>query len=148
MGEITAYREHASQIAALCNAMRKLPEQLELVNQDLFCPGVYIRLLEMPAGSTVVSKIHKTEHFAIALSGKAMVVYADRKEIVEGPKIMVTKPGTQRALHILEDATWLTIHATEETDVDVIEEKIIAKDFNDPVLVEYFDKQGLLTHEE
>lgn len=149
MGEIALYRQHADKIARLMASMQKEPDQVELDAQHLFCPGVYMRVLHMPAGSTVVSKIHKTEHFAIALTGKAQVVYADEKVIVEAPHIMVTKPGTQRALYILEDATWLTIHPTEETDVDTIEQNIIAKDFNDPDLLEYFGEEtGLITHEE
>jgi hypothetical protein len=53
---------------------------------------------------------------------------------------MRTLPGTKRALYIHEDATWVTFHPTPETDLEKIETQLIAKDFDDPVLVDYRNK--------
>lgn len=103
--------------------------------EHLFAPGVYMRVLEMKAGAAIVSKIHKTEHFCIALTGRALVRVGDELEEIVAPRIMRTMPGTQRSLVILESAVWLTIHPTDETDVAAIEQQIIARTHNDPVLV-------------
>lgn len=102
----------------------------------LFAPGIYVRVLHMAAGSVIVSKVHATEHFCLALSGRARVRVGDSVEVVAGPKLMRTMPGTQRALYIEEDAIWITFHPTEETDLDAIERQIIAESFDDPRLVE------------
>ena len=112
-------------------------EQIHIEPEHLFAPGLYVRVLNMPAGSVIVSKIHKTEHFCLALTGRAVVVVGDTKETIVGPRLMKTMPGTQRALYIEEDAVWITFHPTPKTDVDEIEMDIIAKDWNDPILLEY-----------
>lgn len=130
-------------VEKLAASMRDLPPENEFATdpEHLFAPGVYMRVLHMPAGSVIVSKIHKTEHFCIALSGLALVRLAGGKlEEIRGPRIMRTRPGTQRALVIAEDAVWLTIHPTEKTDVEEIENLLIAKTHDDPVLVALRDQ--------
>ncbi|MFO7306892.1 MAG: hypothetical protein DIU63_09655 [Proteobacteria bacterium] len=128
-----------SQIDALADAMRDLPEELRLDLEPihLFAPGIYVRVLRMPAGSVIVSKIHKTEHFCLALTGRATVVVNGEREEVCAPRLMRTLPGTQRALYIHEDAVWITFHPTQQTDLDAIERELIAESYDDPALVEY-----------
>lgn len=124
-------------VEKLAESMRGLPPENDFANEPehLFAPGVYMRVLHMPAGSVIVSKIHKTEHFCIALSGLALVRIGDGLEEIRGPRLMKTYAGTQRALVIVEDAVWLTIHPTDETDVGKLETLLIAKTHDDPVLV-------------
>lgn len=124
---------------ALAAAIASLPDavQLELEPEHLFAPGLYVRILHMPAGSVIVSKIHKTEHFCLAVDGRVTVVIGEAREEVVGPRLMRTLPGTQRALYVHEPATWITFHPidTAETgDVDAIEQRIIARDWDDPEL--------------
>ncbi len=107
----------------------------------LFAPGIYVRVLEMKAGTCVVSKIHKTEHFVVVLKGHCTVTKQDgTTEEIIAPRIFKTHPGTQRALYIHEDCTWATFHPTDKTDVEEITKDVIAEDWNDPLL-------PLLTHD-
>jgi hypothetical protein len=130
-------------VQKLAAAMRELPDrQINPEPEHLFAPGMYVRVLHMPAGSVIVSKIHKTEHFCLAVNGRALVRVGEGIEEVVGPKLMRTLPGTQRALCILEDATWITFHPTEETNLEAIEEQIIAKSHDDPVLLAYRNLLG------
>lgn len=126
-------------ITGLMQVMQGMQQEhgLQIEPTHLFAPGMYVRVLHMPKDSTIVSKIHKTEHFCLALTGRALVVSGNKREEIVGPRLMRTMPGTQRALHILEDATWITFHPTSETSVEQIEADIVAKDFNDPVLLAY-----------
>jgi hypothetical protein len=128
-----AVRQFDSRIADLADAMHAM-EQLEIEPIHLFAPGIYVRVLNMPAGSCIVSKIHKSEHFCLALKGRATVVIGEEREEIKAPKVMRTLPGTQRALYIHEDATWITFHPTEKTDVEAIERDLIAESFDDPEL--------------
>jgi 5-deoxy-D-glucuronate isomerase len=117
--------------------MHALPpeRQLDAEPIHLFAPGIYVRVLHMPTGSAIVSKIHKTEHFCLAVNGRATVRVGDHVEEVIGPRLMRTMPGTQRALYIHEAATWITFHPTDETDVAAIEQQIIAPTRDDPALL-------------
>ena len=136
--------ELRDKLSQLERAMFDLPDQMELPTEHFFAPGVYCRVLHMPAGAVVSGKIHKTEHFAVVLKGKLTVVTDEGgKSYVEAPMLMVTKPGTKRVAYVHEDATWATFHPTEETDLEKIEEDIIAKGFDDPDLIEYFKVKEL-----
>jgi hypothetical protein len=43
------------------------------------------------------------------------------KRDVFAPQVFVTPAGVQRAIYAHTEVEWLTVHACEETDVDVIE---------------------------
>ena len=82
----------------------------------------------MPAGTMIVSKIHKTAHPFAVLTGCA-VVWDERHGLqkLSAGHVGITLPGTRRILYIREDCRWITFHATPETDVSVIEEQIIER---------------------
>lgn len=97
-----------------------------------FADGLYAREIHLKAGTVFASKIHKYTHFLFVLSGRCQVVdeHYGAQEIV-GPAMIKTLPLTKRAVRVLEDSVWITVHATDETDVDEIEKQIIAPDFGD-----------------
>jgi hypothetical protein len=85
----------------------------------------------MPAGKLIISKIHKRDHPYFILKGKVTIVTEDGPILVIAPFYGMTKAGTKRALYIHEDCIWVTVHKTDETDIDKIENEIIAKSFED-----------------
>lgn len=102
--------------------------------QHTFAPDVYMRTIMIPKGATVVGKIHKHAHGNILSQGTvAVMTEAGGMEILTGPLTMVSEPGTKRALYALTDLVWTTIHPnpTNTTDLEVIEDFTIAKDFQD-----------------
>jgi hypothetical protein len=103
-------------------------EQVDCPLRHYFAPGVYIREIFMPAGSFVIGKIHKTEHFNVVLKGKFSIVSEDRTETFEGPYTFVSKAGVQKALYIHEDTVWQTIHLTTERDLDSLEAQLVEPD--------------------
>lgn len=98
--------------------------------QHVFAPGVYARTITIPAGTVIVGKIHKHSHINILSKGKVTVVteYAGR-ETLEGPITMVSSPGTKRAVYAHTDVVWTTIHLTDKTDLNEIEDHVIAKTY-------------------
>lgn len=108
-------------------AMREYPV-LECPLQHVFTPGLYTRIIMMPADTLVASKIHKTEHPFFILKGMAWVKVneGDWKKI-EAPYAGITLPGTRRVLYIEEECIWATSHvlAKEGETVEEIEERII-----------------------
>jgi len=99
-----------------------------------FGDGLYIRKIFMPAGQLMVTKIHKKKHPFFVLKGECDVVSENGTQKVKGPYNGITLPGTQRLIYVREDTIWITVHATDKTDLKEIEEEVIAKDFSDPLL--------------
>ncbi len=105
---------------------------------EVHCPlvhsygeGCYIRQIFMPKGTLIVSKIHKKTHPYFVMTGRASVATEDGVEVIQAPYQGMTQAGTKRALYIHEDMIWMTVHVTDETDLDKIEAEIIAKDFDE-----------------
>ena len=96
-----------------------------------FADGLYIREITMPKGMLVMSKIHKTTHPYFIMRGDVSVMSESGMTRITAPFHGITKAGTQRLLYMHEETVWMTVHATDETDLDKIEDHLIAKDYND-----------------
>ncbi|MBT7172642.1 MAG: hypothetical protein HN905_03205 [Candidatus Marinimicrobia bacterium] len=109
-------------------------EELDKYNplKHTFANGYYIREINTPAGQILITKIHKEEHPFFLMKGECSILTEDGPKRIKAPYYDITKPGTKRIIYIHSDVTWVTVHATDLKDIDKIEEKIIAKDFNDP----------------
>jgi quercetin dioxygenase-like cupin family protein len=84
--------------------------------------------LYRPKDTLIVGKVHKREHFYIVVSGEVTVLSDGIRERVKAPKIFVSKPGTKRAVYAHEDSLCITVHRTNETDLDKIEAELIEPD--------------------
>jgi quercetin dioxygenase-like cupin family protein len=137
--------QERSNIMALEDAMKQLegydPEGKETCRiTHHFAPGVYARAMFMPAGALVTGKIHLTEHLSIMARGKMSVYNGGESVDFVAGDIILSKPGSKRAGYAHEDSVWITIHATDMTDPEKIEDEIIVETF------EEFDM--MLEHEE
>jgi hypothetical protein len=124
MNEIVATLD---QIKRLQEAAAKMP-QATLFTEHFFIPGVYVRWLFRPADTLIVGKVHKKEHIYVVCSGEVTVIGEGYKERIIGPRVMVSRPGTKRAVYSHTEATCMTIHRTDETDLDKIEAELIEPD--------------------
>lgn len=88
-------------------------------------PGMYVREAFAPAGSILTSKIHKTEHPFVMLKGEQSILENDGTWTrVKAPCWGITKAGSRRVVLVHEDTIMQSFHATEETDLDKIEEML------------------------
>lgn len=95
-----------------------------------FAEGCYVREIFIPAGSMLVGKIHKHAHPNFLMQGKVIVVTEQGgRAYLEAPLSMISHAGTKRAIYALTDTIWITVHVTQETDLDKIEDYVIAKDY-------------------
>lgn len=114
-------------IDALQSAAAKLP-QIELETKHYFADGMYCRELFRPADTLIIGKVHRAEHLYIIASGTVTIAGDGYRETVTGPKVFVSKPGTKRAVYAHTDATTMTVHRTNETDLERIEAELIEED--------------------
>lgn len=92
-----------------------------------FGPGVYIREVLLPAGAYIVGHRHKTPHLNIMLTGRLGLLNDDGSEtILEAPQTFVAQPG-RKVAYIYEDVIWQNVHATNETDVEKLEDMFLDK---------------------
>ena len=113
-------REAVEQIE---DAMQGMPPAF-LPIKHYFANGMYAREMTVPAGAIVTGAIHKTTHFCILSQGRVHVMSEDGIEELVAPAIIISQPGTKRAIHALEDTVWTNIHATNETDLDKLVEEL------------------------
>ena len=103
-------------------------EHLPLIHT--FAEGCYVREIFIPAGSFLTGKIHKHAHPNFLMQGKVIVVTEQGgRAYLEAPLSMISHAGTKRAIYALTDTIWITVHVTQETDLDKIEDYVIAKDY-------------------
>lgn len=137
MKDLTEQKRLAERngIHALESVMMDMPEEekfdLDELTDHFFAPGVYARMFFIEKGSVVVGKIHKTEHLNIICKGRCSVSTEDGPMVLEGPCVVTSRPGVKKAVYALEDTTWITIHVTDETNLEKIEDVVIAKDYDE-----------------
>ena len=93
--------------------------------------GCYVRELSAPAGIVAVTKIHKKEHPFFLMKGDVTVVTKEGFQRITAPYYGMTPAGTQRVVYTHTETQWVTVHATELTDLQEIEDEIIAKNFEE-----------------
>jgi hypothetical protein len=125
-----------SKILALEAAMMAMPEhQIEIKTTHHFAPGVYMREIFIPKGTTLTGKIHKTEHLNILSQGELSVWTEDGVKRLTASTVIKSQPGIKRVGFAHEDCVWITVHHNldESRDVDLIEERLIAKTFEEAI---------------
>lgn len=85
----------------------------------VFTPGLYTRIIRMPAGTKLTSKIHLFEHPYIIAAGVVRVWTLEGGWVtLQAPFVGVTLPATRRLLHIIEDTIWITSHVNPDNETD------------------------------
>lgn len=98
--------------------------QVHLEVKHHFSLGIYARELYIPKNSVIVGKLHKYPQLNILVKGH-LLLESDGE--VKAPFIVSSPGGVQRTAYALEDSIWITVHGTDETDIDKIEQHFIAQ---------------------
>jgi len=120
--EISDLKQHMLRSVASGDLIRVDPPV-----ENYHTPELYARRIHsIPAGTTIVTKVHKSEHISVALQGHCTVVDQDgNKTEVIAPAVFVTKPGTYRAIYAHDEVSWLTVHACKAQDMQTIEDELV-----------------------
>lgn len=115
------------QILKLQTEMSVMP-QVELKTDHYFSNGMYCRKLTRPAGTLIVGKIHKKDHFFLCAMGEIIAWTENGMKKLSPGDIIESKPGTKRVTFALSDAIGITVHKTDKTNLDEIEAELIEPD--------------------
>lgn len=90
-----------------------------------FANGLYARTMTIPAGGFLTGKTHTSEHLCI-VCGDITVWTAggERLRIIGAPRILVSLPGAKRVGYAHAETTFITVHATTETDIASLEAEL------------------------
>lgn len=105
--------------------------QVELKVEHNFSLGIYARTLYIPKGAVVVGKLHKYPQLNILAKGDISVSVDDEVKRIQAVQVISSPAGVKRIAYTHEDTVWITVHATEETNLNLIEDHFIAQSEQD-----------------
>ena len=99
LAQILGGIQNKSYIDTVRDVQQQIQDNAELIDVPVehhFAPGVYMRQMNAKAGTLVVSKMHRTEHMNILLSGSLTVATENGIELLKAPVVLKSMPGTKR----------------------------------------------------
>ena len=98
-----------------------------------FADGIYIRQMDMQAGSVVIGAIHNHLHVWFLLTGSLAVVTEDTTEEFISPCYVLATPGSKRVIYALEDSIFVNVHKNPDNikDIKKLEDEIVSLTFED-----------------
>jgi len=131
--------EHAEVGASLALGAQLVKEpQAKCPVIERWAPGVYLREIEMPFGTFILGKRHKTEHFNIMLTGSIRYIDENGKPAtLHAPQVFVSGAGVLKMFVVLQTCRWQTIHANPDDcrDTATLEDRLIDRNTTEAVLL-------------
>lgn len=116
-------------IARLQAAMAELPQlDLEKHTKHFWANGMYLRTLFCPAGTAIVGKVHRQEHFFILAQGEMTIASEHGTERVAAPRVWVSAPGIKRCGWAHVDCLVINVHRTAERNLELLELELTEPD--------------------
>lgn len=98
---------------------------IDLQVQHHFSDGLYAKQMVLLKNHFAITHAHKYDHLSILASGKVVVEVDGVRGEYTAPACINIRAGQKHTIVSLEDAVWFCVHATEETDADLIDEVLI-----------------------
>ena len=108
----------------------KMP-QVELPIEHYQIDGVYARSMFIPAGTILTGKIHNFESIAILAKGRIRITNGTESYIISEGHIMVDKPGVKRLGYAETDVIFITVHRTDNIEIEAIEKELVSATFEE-----------------
>ena len=144
MGDLETTNKFRERVALIEAKMRRtLPGVLTGKDTEKVCPvehrfehGHYTRVARCIGGVLAVTKTHLVAHPFFFAEGECSILTEDGVVRMVAPCWGITKAGTKRVVYMHTDTVMVTVHETEQTDIDKAELEIFAEDFSDSAIVE------------
>jgi|TARA_R110000823_G_C15583893_1_gene463387 hypothetical protein len=93
-----------------------------------FADQLYIRRMDMVAGSIVAGAIHNHKHVWFLLTGKLSIYSNDKLEDYIAPCYVISEPGTKRLIYAHEPSVFVNVHKnpSNTTDIKELEKEIVS----------------------
>lgn len=105
-----------------------------------FADQLYIRRMDMVAGSVVVGAIHNHKHVWFLLTGKLSIYSNNKLEDYVAPCYVISEPGTKRLIYAHEQSIFVNVHKNPSNtkNIEELEKEIVS--FNEEEFKNYKNK--------
>ena len=134
---LRTYLERFNEGGKLAELMLKTNVTNHLVN------GLYVRELRIPAGSVIISRVHKRPLVNIISKGHVIVIDSNGHNEYTAPCTFISQAGTQRFVHAPVESVWNTAHLTDVTNPDELVDDLTSDNYE-----EFVSYSNQLTHQE
>ena len=123
MSELIPSASHRAKVDQVERALMNVP-QVDCPVRHYFAPGMYAREITIPAGTTLIGAVHKTDNLVVLSAGRLRLATEAGPIEIAAPYTMLCKAGSKNAAVALETAIWTNFlpNPTNETDLDVLVE--------------------------
>lgn len=91
-----------------------------------FVGGLYAKETHIPAGTKLTQHVHAFDHLSALMQGCVIVSVDGKRTLHDAPMLMTIKAGKAHEVTAVTDVVWACLHATSETDPDVVDGALIA----------------------
>ena len=130
------------KLFAIEEGMKGLP-QVELNHKHYFSKGLYGREMTMPKGTMAIGRLHRFSQINIISKGDVSILTENGWKRFQAPCTFESPAGVKRAAYTHEETVWTCLIATDETDLDNIEDKMTVGSYQ-----EYIELKETLLIEE
>ena len=92
---------------------------------------VYAKQYTLAAGASIVQHRHSFDHLSILASGKVMIHVDGETTELEGPACITIQAQKHHAIKALTDTVWFCVHAFDDHDLTIEEDRQEAQDAAD-----------------
>lgn len=89
-----------------------------------FGAGVYAKETRLHKNEVFTQHKHKHDHISILASGCVAVEVDGQTEIYGAPACILIRAGANHKVVGMMDSTWFCIHATDETDPELVDQSV------------------------
>ena len=126
--QLAAKVPNAIEINRLQEEISKMPQVEDMVTDHFFADGMYSRRVFRKAGTLIIGKVHKKDHFFICTKGEIIAWTENGMKKLSAGDIIECKQGTKRVTLATMDSIGTTVHRTDKTNLDEIEAELIEPD--------------------
>lgn len=88
--------------------------------------GVYAKETHIPAGLRLTQHVHVYDHLSALMKGSVVVDVDGKRTMHDAPALLTIKAGQVHEVTAVTDVVWACLHATDETDLELIDAGLIA----------------------
>lgn len=97
----------------------------ELPLEHFICNKTYVRQITLPKDMILTGKVHNFDHTSILSKGDVTIMTDEGTVRIKAPATWMSKAGTKRLIYVHEETIWSTIHQSENTLVEDLENELV-----------------------